>query len=241
MFNYKTKCISVFADHDCKRSAMGEYYKGNLAVSTTGKQCLPWESFLTEDDWMMKFPDTSHSELSNYCRNPDRKPLGPWCYVDPDGQWEYCNIPLCPGVCIIGLVRILHYTDVKSPAFRLFTQSFVQAQIKESIKAPRHWTLREEFTLISMAYCCLAPSYRYVIYIHKSHWWDVLFVFRCLTEEEKDGLCWPALSGHWLSCILCWPYLTYYEIINVWAAVSAFVRLPEMFMSTDVLFKNGLN
>ena len=30
---------------------------------------------------------------------------------------------------------------LKSPASRLFTQPFVQAQIKENIKAPRHWPL----------------------------------------------------------------------------------------------------
>ena len=30
---------------------------------------------------------------------------------------------------------------LKSPASRLFTQPFVQAQIKENIKAPRHWRL----------------------------------------------------------------------------------------------------
>ena len=29
---------------------------------------------------------------------------------------------------------------------RLFTQSIIQAQIKENIKAPRHWPLCEEFT-----------------------------------------------------------------------------------------------
>ena len=39
-----------------------------------------------------------------------------------------------------------HYNDViwarwrlKSPAARLFTQSFNRAQVKENIKAPRHW------------------------------------------------------------------------------------------------------
>ena len=35
---------------------------------------------------------------------------------------------------------------LKSPASRLFTQPFVQAQIKEYIKAPHHWTLWGEFT-----------------------------------------------------------------------------------------------
>ena len=35
---------------------------------------------------------------------------------------------------------------LKSPASPLFTQSFIQAQIKENIKALRHWPLCEEFT-----------------------------------------------------------------------------------------------
>ena len=35
---------------------------------------------------------------------------------------------------------------LKSPASRLFTQSFIQMQIKENIKAPRHWPLCGEFT-----------------------------------------------------------------------------------------------
>ena len=34
----------------------------------------------------------------------------------------------------------------KSPATRLFTQPFVQVQIKENIKAPRHWPFWGEFT-----------------------------------------------------------------------------------------------
>ena len=35
---------------------------------------------------------------------------------------------------------------LKSPASRLFTQPFIQAQIKENIKVPRHWPLWGEFT-----------------------------------------------------------------------------------------------
>ena len=35
---------------------------------------------------------------------------------------------------------------VKSPASRLLTQPFIQTQIKENIKAPRHWPLCGEFT-----------------------------------------------------------------------------------------------
>ena len=35
---------------------------------------------------------------------------------------------------------------LKSPASQLFTQRFIQAQIKENIKASRHWPLWWEFT-----------------------------------------------------------------------------------------------
>ena len=35
---------------------------------------------------------------------------------------------------------------IKSPASRLFTQLFMQTQIKEYMKAPRHWPLCGEFT-----------------------------------------------------------------------------------------------
>ena len=39
----------------------------------------------------------------------------------------------------------IHYSD-KSPDSRLLTQLFIQAQIKENIKAPRHWLLCGDFT-----------------------------------------------------------------------------------------------
>ena len=35
---------------------------------------------------------------------------------------------------------------LKSPASRVFAQPFIQAQIKENIEAPRHWTLWGQFT-----------------------------------------------------------------------------------------------
>ena len=35
---------------------------------------------------------------------------------------------------------------LKSPASRLFTQSYIQTGIKENFKAPRHWLLCGEFT-----------------------------------------------------------------------------------------------
>ena len=45
---------------------------------------------------------------------------------------------LCVFICI--MIHIL-YCDVKSAASRLFTEAFIQAQIKENIKAPCRWPL----------------------------------------------------------------------------------------------------
>ena len=45
-------------------------------------------------------------------------------------------------------------------------------------------------------------------YLHElSDWWGVPLVLFVLTDGERDGLCWPALSGHWLSCTECCQYL----------------------------------
>ena len=41
---------------------------------------------------------------------------------------------------------IMNSMRLKSPASRFFPEPFVQAQIKENIKDPRHWPLWEEFT-----------------------------------------------------------------------------------------------
>ena len=37
-------------------------------------------------------------DVANYCRNPDKKSTGPWCYTtDPDKTWESCDVPKCQG------------------------------------------------------------------------------------------------------------------------------------------------
>ena len=37
-----------------------------------------------------------------YCRNPDNDANGPWCYVDFNGDYEYCDIPNCGGNFLFG-------------------------------------------------------------------------------------------------------------------------------------------
>ena len=47
---------------------------------------------------------------------------------------------------IITMTSQWAWLRLKSPASRLFTQPVIQTQIKENIKAPRHWPLCGEFT-----------------------------------------------------------------------------------------------
>ena len=58
------------------------------------------------------------------------------------------NFPLCVHRTskIITMMSLLAWWRLKSPASWLFTQPFIQAQIKENIEAPRHWPLCGEFT-----------------------------------------------------------------------------------------------
>ena len=70
---------------------------------------------------------------------------------------------------------------IKSPALRLFTQSFIQAQIKENIKAPHHWPLWAEFT-----------AYR----VNSLHKWSVtrkLFQF----DDVIMAILWETIGGHY--------------------------------------------
>ncbi|KAF4071076.1 hypothetical protein AMELA_G00280820 [Ameiurus melas] len=73
----------------------GNSYRGNIAVTISGKTCQAWSSQIpqkhsrTPENYPCKGLD------NNYCRNPDNE-RSPWCYTtDPETRWEYCNIPSC--------------------------------------------------------------------------------------------------------------------------------------------------
>ena len=43
----------------------------------------------------MEWSGTNYPEEdSNYCRNPDGRSSGPWCYITEDTT-ETCNVPFC--------------------------------------------------------------------------------------------------------------------------------------------------
>ena len=108
---------------------------------------------------------------------------------------------LVPDVIYVGrecilLVYVLfqqyHYTNVimgtivSQITSLMFTQAFIQAQIKESIKAPRHWPLRGEFTGDRWIPAQMASYAENV-----SIWWRHHFVQRFdMQEQQSKRLSW---------------------------------------------------
>uniref|UniRef100_A0A3B3YGC1 Kringle domain-containing protein n=1 Tax=Poecilia mexicana TaxID=48701 RepID=A0A3B3YGC1_9TELE len=76
----------------------GTDYRGKQAKTKSGKLCQRWDAD-TPHNPMFKPENYPLADLdSNFCRNPNSKSQGPWCYTtDPDTVWEYCNIPSCAG------------------------------------------------------------------------------------------------------------------------------------------------
>ncbi|VDI68235.1 receptor tyrosine kinase-like orphan receptor 1, partial [Mytilus galloprovincialis] len=77
---------------ECKITALGTEYKGQINVTISGIQCQKWNT---------DYPHpTNFKELvgdqKNYCRNPDNEPEGPWCYtMNPTIRWAYCDVQYC--------------------------------------------------------------------------------------------------------------------------------------------------
>jgi Kringle domain len=73
-------------------------YRGDVRTTITGKQCVWWvvgDAILERNTpWDLPFAGL----VDAYCRNPDGKRAGAWCYVNAlpsEKNWEYCDIPHC--------------------------------------------------------------------------------------------------------------------------------------------------
>uniref|UniRef100_A0A7S4UZX0 Kringle domain-containing protein n=1 Tax=Ditylum brightwellii TaxID=49249 RepID=A0A7S4UZX0_9STRA len=80
----------------CSCEAGQADYRGNIAVTKSGKVCQRWDTQTphSHNRSPSDFPNAGLEE--NFCRNPDNEGFA-WCYTeDPDERWEYCNIPTCP-------------------------------------------------------------------------------------------------------------------------------------------------
>ena len=63
----------------------GSDYEGKMARTVSGKRCQRWDKQTPHNHDQ---PALDH----NYCRNPDSKDGGVWCYTeDPNTRWEYCS------------------------------------------------------------------------------------------------------------------------------------------------------
>ncbi|CAG0888047.1 unnamed protein product [Darwinula stevensoni] len=88
---------------ECKLTPSGGEYVGRLNTTISGFPCQHWlAQFPNDHDSVWKslsaFPDEVDGS-HNFCRNPDAKGHGPWCFsrksYDRD-VWEYCDVPFCP-------------------------------------------------------------------------------------------------------------------------------------------------
>lgn len=75
---------------ECRLTDIGYEYRGQVSQTQSGATCNPWS--------LVKGAPSAgkgvFAEDTNYCRNPDKKSGGPWCYTDAD-TWDYCSIPFC--------------------------------------------------------------------------------------------------------------------------------------------------
>ena len=85
---------------DCLVTEIGQEYAGDLAVTFTRATCVKWSDVLSSSSSLNDgnlFPDASVADAENFCRNPDKKGSGPWCYTSLSGDWESCGIIMCEG------------------------------------------------------------------------------------------------------------------------------------------------
>ncbi|EDV19707.1 Kremen protein 1 [Trichoplax sp. H2] len=93
--NFKNRFIAKRDYHfygdirrDCyNRATLGSDYSGEISWTQYGKPCMFWNTYGRRGT-------NYFSYKHNYCRNPDRKPGGPWCYHDFN-SWGYCDVPKC--------------------------------------------------------------------------------------------------------------------------------------------------
>jgi len=82
---------------------------GTQSTTRDGYTCQVWASNTPHDPNSAakddsNYPDGSRKAASNYCRNPDSIG-GLWCYTtDPSERWDWCDVPLCSGMCITFIV-----------------------------------------------------------------------------------------------------------------------------------------
>lgn len=75
----------------------GVNYDGNVNITQSGRPCQYWRHSFPHPimrEFNISEPNSNLDE--NFCRNPDNRPEGPWCFTqDPTVQKEACRVPTC--------------------------------------------------------------------------------------------------------------------------------------------------
>ena len=111
-----------------------------------------------EENTIISFCKEASDFLSTFSHTVlvSAKGVGQYMVVPSGGRLAQLSLKAYCFVCIVvwykhwGISSTMTtkraWWGLKSPVSRLFSQSFIQARIKEIIKAPRHWPLCGEFT-----------------------------------------------------------------------------------------------
>ena len=112
--DYNGTCLNQLSD------PTGLKYSGDINLTTSRKYCKNWNSkypygksngrnlgrLTKKDRKKVKSDKTKHNYCRNWSirrdRNDPKSNFGerPWCFVDAkndEANWEYCDIPVCPG------------------------------------------------------------------------------------------------------------------------------------------------
>ena len=89
--------IAFILTADCKKTGLGAEYRGTVHVTKSGLQCQRWDSQSPHRHSLTPGNYPKAGLVSNYCRNPDGEPHGPWCYTtSASKRMEYCDVKMCP-------------------------------------------------------------------------------------------------------------------------------------------------
>ena len=86
----------LFSDTYCRSTFAGEHYKGHIAVTVYGDKCSPWKESKYWSRWFSSLDEAAAA--GNYCRNPRKISIVPWCLHINGISSIKCNVPLCQGV-----------------------------------------------------------------------------------------------------------------------------------------------
>ena len=73
-------------------------YSGNHSRTQSDGLCKRWgkKYDVHRQNATREIPEPNVTEGANFCRNPNGRTGGPWCYTSASNStWEYCNIAIC--------------------------------------------------------------------------------------------------------------------------------------------------